>query len=86
VELAKSKLKGASSPKVPDLGKLYAWEKPSPKPKKKGVSLERPVSPPQRKHFDAILQSQVKQSRQGIAGPQPPTREAVQSLKTSRSS
>ena len=86
MELAKSKLKGKASPKAPDLGKLYAWEKPSPKPKKKGVAQERPLSPSQKKHFsDTHLKSQVKQSDQGIAGPQPPRKESVQSLKTSRS-
>ena len=38
VEIAKSKLKGARTTKVPvpDLGKTHAWERTSPKPKKQG--------------------------------------------------
>ena len=47
---------------------------------------ERPISPSQRKHFSTThLKSNVTQSNAGIAGPQPPQREAVRSLKTDRS-
>ena len=69
VELAKSRLKGAkSSPRVPDLGFSHPWERASPRAKKKGIVKERPTSPTQKKHVDAILRSSVTHADAGIAG------------------
>ena len=82
--MSNSKLSNTAS-KAPDLGKAYAWEKSSPKPKRKGVAQERPVSPSQRKHFESHLKSKVSQKDGVIAGPQPPLHETTQSLKTDRS-
>lgn len=75
--------------KVPDLGKAYPWEKsPGPaKREKKGVSIERPTSPSQRKHFHGHLRSKVTHDNAGITFDLKNPKEAAiffQPLKTDR--
>lgn len=90
VEMAKAKLSttkcGVKSPRAPDLGKAYAWEKPSATPRRKGASLEQHASPSQKKHYAAIYKSSVTQNDAGIAGPQPTARddEKLRGPRTSR--
>ena len=91
VEKAKAKLSttkcSAKAPRVPDLGKAYAWEKNRYQPRRKGEASELPTSPPQKKHYGgAILQSNVTQGSAGIAGPQPEEKddEMLRGPRTSR--
>ena len=80
VEIAKSKLKGARTTKVPvpDLGKTHAWERTSPKPKKPGRTTDGPRSPSEKKHYGAILKSTVSHASAGLAGPPMTPRESEQ--------
>lgn len=90
VEMAKAKLStskcGIKSPQVPDLGKAYAWERTSTTPKKKGMAVEKPMTPTQRKHYAAVHKSNLTQNNAGIAGPQPTAKddETLRGPRTSR--